>query len=168
MTKRFTATELWEEDWFLDLDTEAKLFWFYLKDKCDHAGIWKPNVAIFNSLNGLKIDLDRVLKLINKNKERIQVLPNGRWFIKGFVPFQFGPHPNKNNRVHRSIINLFSINEIRLGSIWGQVEDKDGLKDKDKDKDSTTSKVFISSEKLSTIRRTKTNHFDGCQCPKCR
>ena len=43
MAKRFTDTMKWNEDWYLDLALVDKLFWIYICDNCDHAGIFKPN-----------------------------------------------------------------------------------------------------------------------------
>ena len=55
MSKRDTDTELWSEDWFLDLSDAEMLFWFYLKDRCDHAGFWRPNFKIFEASTGRRI-----------------------------------------------------------------------------------------------------------------
>ena len=43
MAKRFTSTEIWNEDWFLDMPAEYKLFWYYMLCECDHAGLFKVN-----------------------------------------------------------------------------------------------------------------------------
>ena len=45
MAKRFTDTEIWEQDWFIDLPNKYKLLWNYIKDKCDNVGIWRPIVT---------------------------------------------------------------------------------------------------------------------------
>jgi len=39
MAKRFTDTEKWNEDWFLEIINPHKLFWIYICDNCNHAGI---------------------------------------------------------------------------------------------------------------------------------
>ena len=45
-----------------ELSPEYKLFWFYIKDNCDHAGMWKPKIRAFKSATGIEIDLDKALE----------------------------------------------------------------------------------------------------------
>jgi len=157
MSKRFHDTDIWDEDWYLDMSLEYRSFWGYVCDKCDHAGIWRPNLRRFNSDIENKINLDTALSFFNVNKERIRTLESGHWMIAEFVPFQYGKNLNLNNRVHLSVfnrlkdleVNLGSIrglNEVKLGSSRPQVEVKEGVKDKDKD----ISKIVISLEKRMT------------------
>ena len=144
MSKRFHDTDIWDEDWYLDMPLEYRSFWGYVCDKCDHAGIWRPNVRRFNADIENRIDLDTALTFFNTDKERIIPLESGHWMIAEFVPFQYGKNLNLNNRVHLSVfnrlkdleVNLGSIrglNEVKLGSSRPQVEVKEGVKDKDKD-----------------------------------
>lgn len=135
MAKRFTCTQLWEEDWFIEMPPDYQFFWVYLKDNCDHAGIWKPNLSKFKKLYSRDIDLTKAIDLINSGKERVIILPNGRWFLTGFIPFQYGSVLNTNSRVHTSIISLLTVNEVKLTSIRPLIEVMDRVKDKDKDKD---------------------------------
>jgi len=135
MAKRFHDSNLWNEDWFIDLSNKHKLFYQYLIDNCDHAGIWKPNTKHFEFILGSKLVLKEALNLINNDKERIIELPNKRYFICAFIPFQYGSTLNLNNRVHLSICNALILNKISLESIRPQIEVKEGVKDKDKVKD---------------------------------
>lgn len=120
MPKRFTATELWNEDWFLALTPIQRLLWFYIKDHCDHAGIWKPNVIAFNRSHHSCVVLSRCLSKFNSGKERIIVLSNGRWFLSGFVEFQYGKQLNPNSHVHLSILGVLHSNGIDLEKYVGQ------------------------------------------------
>jgi len=159
--KRFHDTEIWEEDWFIALDRDYRDLWIYIKDKCDHAGIWRPNVVMFNKLYGCATDINQALEIFNrdreKGKERVIALSNGKWFLCQFIPFQYGQVLNPKNRVHASILALLKVNEVNLTSIRPQVEVNetsnrpqddlnltsnrpqlevnDRVKDKDKDKD---------------------------------
>ena len=146
MAKRFTDTEIWKEDWFLEMPYEYMFLWNYLKDTCDHAGIWKPNKKFVEFITGKKINYEIALSSINSDKERILVLPNKKWLILDFFVFQYGSILNEENRVHQSIVNIFDKNnielklirglkEVKLRSTRGQLEVKHGVKDKDKDKD---------------------------------
>ena len=157
MSKRFHDTDIWDEDWYLDMPLEYRSFWGYVCDKCDHAGIWRPNVRRFNADIEKAIDLDTSLTFFNTDKERIIPLESGHWMIADFVPFQYGKNLNLNNRVHLSVfnrlkdleVNLGSIrglNEVKLGSSRPQVEVKEGVKDKDKDK------VIVISKRIKAFK----------------
>lgn len=135
MPKRFHDTDIWNEDWFIAIPKDYRAFWFYIKDKCDHAGIWRPNITTFNKLYDYQVESKKALELLNNGKERIKVLENGRWLIPDFIFFQYGNHLNLNNRVHLSILKVLETNNIKLTSIRGLLDLKDTLKDKDKDKD---------------------------------
>lgn len=139
MAKRFHETTIWDEDWFIDMPKEYKLFYFYVKDQCNHAGIWRPNLKRFNALNECKIQLNRALEYFNTEKERVKILKSGHWYLLDFFVFQYGVIFNKSNRVHKSVESIYIQEDIELRSIRGlievKVEDKDGVKDKDKDKD---------------------------------
>lgn len=135
MAKRFIGTDIWNQDWFLDMPNEYKLFWNYILCECDHAGLFKVNVRMFNSLVGCNISTDRSLEYFNSDKDRVRVIKPTLWYIEDFISFQYGVQLNSANRVHKSIINLLELNEVNLGSIRGLKDLKEGVKDKDKDKD---------------------------------
>lgn len=135
MAKRFIGTDIWNQDWFLDMPNEYKLFWNYILCECDHAGLFKVNIRVFNVLVGCNISTDRSLEYFNSDKERIRVIKPTLWYIEDFISFQYGVQLNSANRVHKSIIALLELNEVNLGSIRGLKGLKEGVKDKDKDKD---------------------------------
>lgn len=135
MAKRFTETDIWEEDWFIEMPVEYKLFYFYLKDQCNYAGIWRPNIRIFEAINEVKIDLKKAIEFFNTEKQRIQILNSGHWLIVDFFVFQYGSTFNKCNRVHESIENIYNKEDIKLTSIRGLKEVKDRPKEKEKDID---------------------------------
>ena len=112
MAKRFTSTMKWNEDWFLDLSLANKLFWIYICDNSDHAGVFKPNKRVFELLVSSKINIKDFLEVVNRDKNRIMVLANGRWYLTGFIEFQYGPKLNPNNRVHKSILKVLIENDI--------------------------------------------------------
>lgn len=115
MAKRFTDTTKWNEDWFLSLSTIEKLFWIYICDNCNHAGIYKPNKKMFEFLVSEKINTDKFLLNVNSDKERILILPNSRWYIKGFIEFQYGTRLNPSSKVHNSVLKLLNENNIKSG-----------------------------------------------------
>jgi len=134
MAKRFVSTELWDEDWFLQMPIEYKLFWFYLITNCDHAGIFKVNVTLFNLTNGIKIDTKLAYEYYNFGKDRIRIISENQWLIEDFFVYQYGNVFNPNNRVHDSIEKVYVKHGLKMTSIRGLKDLKDRVKDKDKDK----------------------------------
>lgn len=110
MSKRDTDTELWNEDWFLELSGSEMLFYFYIKDKCDQAGFWRPNFKIFERDTGFRINQNSFLSKINADKERVKLLESGKWFLTGFIKFHFNGKLNLKNRFHKSVFESFRKN----------------------------------------------------------
>ena len=142
MAKRYITTDLFAEDWFLELTHESKLFWIYAFLNCDHAGFLKANIRPFNALNGTLIVLDATLTEINAEKERIMRVSERLLYLTGFVEFQYGNLLNPSNRVHKSVIDIHfehSVSLEKLNKNLAPTVTLDspliGVKDKDKDKD---------------------------------
>jgi hypothetical protein len=134
MAKRFTATEIWGEDWFLAMPIEYKLFWFYMLANCDHGGLFKVNLKSYCGLNEVKVTTTDALKYFNDGKDRIRIINASVWYVEDFFVFQYGTTFNVNNRLHASIQKLYEKLGIELNSIRGVLDLIDGVKDKDKDK----------------------------------
>ena len=146
MPKRFISTDIWDEDWYIDMPIEYKVFWFYIISNCDHAGIFKVNLRSFCGLNDIDIAANEALLYFNKDKERILEINKNTWFILDFYSFQYGSTFNENNKLHISIRTIYEKYNIDIEKVRGLKEfkkstksvDKDdqyGVKDKDKDKD---------------------------------
>lgn len=135
MAKRFTSTEIWGEDWFLDMPNEYKLFWYYLLSSCDHSGLFRVNLRSFCSLLNVDINSEQALKYFNNGKDRILEVSKTVWLVQDFFVYQYGNKFNINNRVHASIKKSYERYNIKLTSIRGLNEYNDTLKDKDKEKD---------------------------------
>ena len=143
MAKRFTATDIWEEDWFLYMPNEYKLFWYYMLSKCNHAGVFKPNIKMFNHSTLNPVESEKAFEYFNEGKERIIVTQKNNWWIIDFFSFQYGKIFNINNKLHESIYNIYNQENIDLRTnrglievkwwTWcGLIEDFDTLKEKDK------------------------------------
>lgn len=137
MAKRFTDTNKWEDGWFSSLPTEDKLFWVYLCDKCDHAGLWKVNVPLVRFYLGPNYNPDP-----SRFGGRIMVVNNEKWFLPKFVEFQYG-ELNPDSRVHQSVVSLLKKEGVFKGYAKGMQTLKD--KDKDKDKDKETAVVDVAA-----------------------
>jgi hypothetical protein len=91
ISKRFTDTEKWKDQWFRKLPTKYKAFWFYIVDNCDNSGLWKQDIDLASFQIGEKIDLKDAIKFLNNEKERVKVVNNGEYLlIYTFISFQIG------------------------------------------------------------------------------
>lgn len=85
--KRFTDTEKWA-GWVRGLPPEWKLFWVYLCDNCDNAGVWKLDMPLASFCCGLPLDLAQAPAAL---LERLEIIDEGqRLFVPSFIPFQYG------------------------------------------------------------------------------
>ena len=144
MAKRFTSTDIWGEDWYLDMPNEYKLFWFYMLSACDHSGIFKVNTRSFGVVSGSIVCAKTALAYFNKEKQRIREINQSVWYIEEFFVYQYGATFNLNNSVHDSIEKIYNKYGIEMSSIRGLREVKERTKrgqgevsetTKDKDKD---------------------------------
>lgn len=172
MSKRFTDTDKWKDEWFKKLNPAHKLLWLYISDDCNHAGIWHVDLEIAQLRIGYEseIDKDFALELFG---DKIISKDNGeKWFIPSFIEEQYG-RLNSANKVHNSVIKLLSnqgllnhiqvINEGLLSSLQG-AKDKDKVKDKVQvkvtDKDNGKKIIKIENEVTKEFREFH-RHYPG-------
>lgn len=126
MSKRFTDTEIWEQDWYIDLPSKYKLVWNYIKDKCDNCGIWRPNISLLQKIIGEPLNMSEFLTFINIDKVRILELPTKRWFLKDFFIFQYGNKFSPTSQIHKAAIKQLVSNGVHpkeiLGSSIGEIQ----------------------------------------------
>jgi hypothetical protein len=142
MAKRFTDNEKWKDAWFMDLPSKYKLFWLYLLDECNHAGIWKVNFKVASFHIGEHLEYSEVKRIM---KERITLLNDEKWYIKKFIKYQYKcdiQGLNPKNKAHLSTIKILNEYDIFKPLTSPLL----GVKDKDKDKD-----IILVSEKQITL-----------------
>lgn len=98
MAKRLTDTAKWQDPWFMDLPAKYKLFWVYILDTCDHAGIWKVNFKVASFYVGEHLEPSEVRRVLSS---RIKELNDNYWAISKFIDFQYGGI--KNDSVGKSV-----------------------------------------------------------------
>ena len=122
MSKRFTATEKWIDPWFCGLSIIDRLFWIYLCDNCDLAGVWQVNRMLVQTyFPGYELT-PAVFG------DRLRILTPEKWLLTKFVLFQYGTL-NTNNRMHQAVIARLE----KEGASKGHPSPYQGAKDKDKD-----------------------------------
>lgn len=85
--KIFTDTGKWDDIWFRSLSPKHKLIYLYICDRCDHAGIWEydPELLCLHTKISF-IDEDEWIQALHP---KIVKLPNGKWWIKNYIQFQY-------------------------------------------------------------------------------
>jgi hypothetical protein len=159
MAKRFGDTDIWKKQrWFRKLIPEYKLAFLYIKDQCDHAGIW--NIECTDLMEDLGIETFNLADFVtacnteyDKNtgkstfKERLRVLDKGYIWVTGFIQFQYkgkeglvNPYAAPVKTALQILSGFQLLKEALNGS--GFITLTEGLpegyltpKDKDKDKD---------------------------------
>jgi hypothetical protein len=151
MSKRFTDTEKWKDDWYISLSNDYRIIWQWLLDNCNHAGICKRSIKLLNFMCNTNITEE---ELIAEMEGRL-IIKNNIWFIPKFLKFQY-PSLKSKKPVIVSVIkelktnDLFNLIPESFGNdyvIVTELLDNDYLiiKDKDKDKDKDKVKDIIIS-----------------------
>lgn len=140
MAKRFTDTEKWNRPWFRKLPTAYKIFWEYLCDKCDAAGVWYVDFELAEFICGEHINETEALRLFEK---QIKVLESGkRWWIEPFVDFQYGDLV-PNNNMHRGVLRMLGQHGIKIGPRQGLLSPSQGAMGTDTDTGKDKVKVSV-------------------------
>jgi hypothetical protein len=160
MSKRFTDTEKWKDDWFLSLSNDEKVAWFWLLDNCNHAGICKPSIGLLNFMCRTNYTEDQLIQIMDGRVVKF----DGMWFIPKFLKFQYGTLVSNMPAVKSVVKELkakklldFSKAFVEVPLIDDSHESDNSsitlteqlpnssltVKDKDKDKDKDIDKVKI-------------------------
>lgn len=159
MAKRFTETDIWKKQrWFKKLHPTYKLVFCYLKDMCDHAGIWKIDCSDLMEDLGLEdfnliafatacnIDFDKMTGS-KIQRERIKIIKSDFLWITGFIQFQYEKKDGTVNwemaPVRTALIGLQRVGVLDEGLSKGYLtltkpfeKGWQTLKEKDKEKES--------------------------------
>lgn len=101
MAKRFTDTDIWKKQrWFRKLNPIYKLAFCYIKDMCNHAGLW--NIECSDLVDDLGLDCFDITDFIDSvnvefdkatgqkiMKERLLKVSDNLLLITGFIQFQY-------------------------------------------------------------------------------
>ena len=118
MANRFTDTEKWKKRWFRTLKPEHKIFWVYLLDNCDHAGIWEVDFELASFMIGVDLNESEIKQAFAK--QFVEVDGGKRWFIKDFIKFQYKCEIDKLNpdsKIHASVLKALIDHGIDLNEL---------------------------------------------------
>lgn len=110
LAKRFTDTGKWKKQWFRELPPKMKVAWEYLRDNCDHAGIWDTD---FQDLSFKVGELVTPLECETYFTDvRFVKISDDKYFLPGFVVFQYGDTLRIRNKAHLSVLKILERNEV--------------------------------------------------------
>jgi hypothetical protein len=165
MPKRFTETKKWDDPWFEELPSKYKLFWLYLLDECDHAGVWKVNFRKASFMIGESLEQSEVLRYLSG---RVTKIDENYWIVNKFIEFQY--NGLKNDKVGNSIRQILAkhrltnlLNVLELGATKPLDSPYQGAKDKDKDKDKVMDKDKVKDKDTESEllnKKSVPNKFD--------
>jgi len=142
--KRFIDTELMLRPWFRNLPPHLKCLWLWMLTRCDMAGVIDMDWELASFAIGQAVT-DNDLDAMDGN---VVVIGNGRLFIPGYIPFQYG-ELRAESRVHHGVLKCLASHGIQypINSLCAVADSlsvlsnstkatatvKDKVKDKDKE-----------------------------------
>ena len=145
MAKRLTDTDKWKKEWFRELKPTQKLFWYYILDDCDIAGIWDVDFGTACFKTGARLDPEDLQNALSRH---IKIIDEGkRWFILDFIRFQYGcdiGELSQHSPVQKGVLAVLTrrgIDRVSIGykkaiqSIKDKNMNKNMNKDKNKDRE---------------------------------
>ena len=158
MAKRFTDTEIWDKEWFMELSLVKKCLVRYVFDKCDAAGIWSPNWKLASMYIGEAVSEKDLLETGNGLFCKLE---NGKFFVLKFCSFQYGTL-TETCAPHKKVIQILTSNGIdhtqpegySKGIYTLQEKEKEEYMDKVEEKEKVKEKLKPpkSEKELSAIR----------------
>jgi hypothetical protein len=88
LMKTFTDTAKWDDKWFRGLTPATKIIYLYICDLSDHAGVWEFDGDMMRLHIGIKYKDDEIRSYIELLSNKIELLPNGKYWIKNYITFQ--------------------------------------------------------------------------------
>ena len=152
MPKRFTDTDKWKKRWFRCLRNDFKVFWIYVLDQCNHAGIWEVDfeLAWFYCKDVARrgMSYTRWKKEIQEvfYKQYQEIDDGKRWFIKDFIEFQYNTL-SESCKPHIAVINTLNKYNIK-----GYTKGIQTLKEKDTDTEQVIVKVKKKESKAIQLK----------------
>ena len=149
--KRFTESSKWNDPWFRKLSLTHKLYWLWLLDNCDCAGIIEPDLELARFMLGASEGLPSPKEAFGDRIEQA----GEKFLILKFIRYQYGDSLNPANNAHRGVLKRLESSEFKgmkhlfdsknkeskLAPSEGLVrscqapQDKEQDKDKDKDQE---------------------------------
>lgn len=114
MAKRFTDSEKWKDEFFQNIGASLQLFYIYVLDNCDCAGVWKINFKHFEFCTGLSLSKKEIEDGLG---DRIVFINSEIAFLPKFIKFQYGDLSSIKSKVRTGIIKRLNFHNLLTNSI---------------------------------------------------
>jgi len=115
MAKRFIDTEIFNDDWFMELSKDAKLFYIYYITNCDHAGILKLNTKLAELQTGIK----SIQTVIEQLSNCLLTIKPNVFLMPAFIKYQYPDFPKSKVKQQDSALKIlasYGIDEEKIKS----------------------------------------------------
>jgi hypothetical protein len=89
--KRWAKPSIWDKPDFSKWSLKKRLFWFYLNNRCDLAGVHQLHFPVDTAFLGFKVDqpfIESFLEAVNTDAERVKPIGSQRLWLTNFVRYQ--------------------------------------------------------------------------------
>lgn len=109
MAKRFTDTEIWDKEWFMELSPTLKNLVQFVRSKCNFSGVWSPNYVLASLYIKGKVTEKDLLEIDDGNQFR---KVGDKIIALGFIPFQYGSVLKYKSPMHRKVVDYLIDNDL--------------------------------------------------------
>lgn len=102
--QRIIKDEIWDDEWFYDLDPSEKLIWIFLltNPRANIAGVYQINLRWMANLTGF--DKDVIKTTLERFEKAGKILVKSSWM----VVLNFHKHQSNNPKVESGVIRILS------------------------------------------------------------
>lgn len=102
--QRIIKDEIWDDEWFYDLDPSEKLIWIFLltNPRANIAGVYQINLRWMANLTGF--DKDVIKTTLERFEKAGKILVKSSWV----VVLNFHKHQSNNPKVESGVIRILS------------------------------------------------------------
>lgn len=108
--KRFVDIHLWDQPWYIDLNTKHQLFWHYMNAKCDNVGVYAHSERKTAFDIQADIKTSEIVDAYNSSGEKVKALDDGKFLLVDFCKFQ---HCNSSPLLPKSKVFVSYMKDLR-------------------------------------------------------
>jgi len=153
MAKRFTDTDLWDKEWFMNLAPKLKCLVKYVRDKCDIAGFWSPNWRLASMHIGEEVTENDLLSI--DYGQQFEKTPDGKISCTGFINFQYGETLSEKSPVHRKVQAILDKNKIDYthpqNRVFNTLQDKEEEEEEEKEEEKAKEEEKDKRKKIELV-----------------